>query len=79
MLELWSVQPTILLLDEPTGSLDKENSDNIMELLKKIHSLLNTTIIMVTHSYELAQQCSQIIFLKDGKINDEPKETKLMI
>lgn len=59
--------PKILLADEPTGNLDKENGKKIMELLKELNQK-GLTIIMVTHDEELAGQASRIIRMSDGKI-----------
>lgn len=61
-------EPKIIMLDEPTGNLDSKNSQAIMEILKKINSEKNTTIIQVTHSIENANYGNKIITLKDGEI-----------
>lgn len=59
--------PKILLADEPTGNLDRENGKKIMELLKELNRK-GLTIIMVTHDEELAGQASRIMRMSDGKI-----------
>ena len=59
--------PDILLADEPTGSLDNDNSIKVMEILKK-YNAMGKTIVIVTHDDEIAKQCDKIIFLKDGGI-----------
>lgn len=61
-------RPVILLADEPTGNLDSRNSRQIIELLHTINQRDNVTIVMVTHSQELAQECSRVINVKDGII-----------
>ncbi len=61
-------RPVILLADEPTGNLDSRNSRQIIELLHTINQRDNVTIVMVTHSQELAQGCSRVINVKDGII-----------
>ena len=62
--------PDILLADEPTGALDSETSNQIMEILKKIAK--EKLVIMVTHNSEIAKGYStRIIKLKDGKITDD--------
>lgn len=62
--------PEILLADEPTGALDTDTSDEIMQLLKEISS--NKLVIMVTHNQELASEYStRIISIKDGKITND--------
>lgn len=60
--------PKILLADEPTGNLDEETSETIHEIFKKINKELNQTIIVVTHSKELAAISEKSLFLKKGKI-----------
>lgn len=59
--------PEILVADEPTGSLDSQNSIDIMEILKDLHNKWRT-IIMVTHSLDTAEYADRIIYLSDGKI-----------
>jgi ABC-type lipoprotein export system ATPase subunit len=60
--------PEILFADEPTGNLDSENSRQIIQLFEKINQETGMTIILVTHSPELASHADRIIHLKDGKI-----------
>ena len=57
----------IILADEPTGALDEENGNNIIELLKDLNKA-GKTIIMVTHDLELAKIGNHRITMKDGKI-----------
>ena len=61
-------QPRLLLADEPTGNLDSANAVQIMELLQKISSQRRTTMLVVTHSEEVARITSRRIRLRDGKI-----------
>jgi len=63
-------EPSLLLADEPTGNLDSKTGQEIMKLFHKIHSQGNT-ILLVTHDREIADQAQRIIFLRDGKIEDE--------
>lgn len=60
-------QPTILLVDEPTGNLDSKNGDAVMELLNNLNKQ-GTTICMVTHDVRYAGHASRQIQLLDGKI-----------
>lgn len=60
--------PKIILADEPTGNLDEETSEMIHSLLRKINKEFNQTIIVVTHSKELANITSKILILKKGKL-----------
>ena len=63
--------PTIILADEPTGNLDSKSSDEIVALLKKSNKELNQTIIMITHTMEIAKVADRIIKIEDGKIVEE--------
>ena len=56
-------KPALLLADEPTGALDAETEAEIVALIKKINKETNTTIIIVTHDKEVADNCSRIITL----------------
>ncbi|CAJ1610759.1 ABC transporter ATP-binding protein [Clostridium perfringens] len=59
---------SIILADEPTGSLDYENGLKIMNLFKLLNEKYNKTIILVTHDENVANQAKQLIKMKDGKI-----------
>lgn len=59
--------PEILLADEPTGALDSKTGEEVMTLLKEIHSEGNT-LIMITHDKKIAEQAERIIEIKDGKL-----------
>ena len=61
-------RPRILLADEPTGNLDATNGAVIMELLFDLRDRHSATLIMVTHSSELAARCDRVIALNDGSI-----------
>ena len=67
-------KPLIIIADEPTGSLDKENSDNIMKLLKLANMLLGQTIILATHNEKIALVASRTIKMVDGKIESDIKK-----
>ncbi|MGL4732732.1 MAG: ABC transporter ATP-binding protein, partial [Fusobacteriaceae bacterium] len=60
--------PAILLADEPTGNLDEETSETIHNLFREINGKRGQTIIVVTHSKELANISDKTLFLKKGKI-----------
>ena len=64
----FATQPRILLADEPTGSLDMKSSKKITDLLFQLQQKNKTTLIIVTHSLELAKRCDRIIKLADGCI-----------
>ena len=63
--------PTIILVDEPTGNLDSKSSDEIIELLKKSNKEYKQTIIMITHNMEIAKCADRIIQIEDGRIVKE--------
>ena len=63
-------KPSIILADEPTGNLDSETSNDIMNLFSNIHQEGNT-IIIVTHEAEIANRAKRIIRLKDGEIEPD--------
>ena len=61
-------KPDIVLADEPTGNLDSESSEEVLRLLRESGERYNQTIIMITHSREIAETASRIIRMRDGKI-----------
>ncbi len=68
-------EPSLLLLDEPTGNLDRKNSNEIIEILKYFNYTSNQTIILVTHDESVALESDRIITIVDGKIaGDEINE-----
>lgn len=60
--------PSIILADEPTGALDTETGNLVMDLFLKIHSEEKRTIVLITHNDELAKKAQRIVTLRDGKI-----------
>jgi putative ABC transport system ATP-binding protein len=65
-------EPKVILADEPTGNLDSQTSEEIIDVLVKLNRNKGLTILMVTHDLETASQISdKIIRLKDGKIIEE--------
>lgn len=61
-------EPAILLADEPTGNLDSHSAGQVLELLQKIASQGNTTLLVVTHSDEVARLARRRIAMRDGSI-----------
>ena len=62
--------PAIILADEPTGNLDTENSQLVLDMFRELNQKYNQTIIMITHNPEAATVCSRIIRMRDGHIVD---------
>ena len=60
--------PRLLLADEPTGNLDSHMGEEILDLLKRLNSERNTTIVMVTHNRENAEQTDRTVRLFDGRV-----------
>lgn len=60
--------PAIILADEPTGALDSKTGHMVMDLFHKLHEEQGKTIVLITHSQELAQETERIVTLLDGNI-----------
>jgi putative ABC transport system ATP-binding protein/lipoprotein-releasing system ATP-binding protein len=67
------MEPEILFADEPTGNLDTENGEKVMDILLKINKEMNTTVVMVTHEPDFASMASRQIHLVDGQIDYDSK------
>ena len=63
--------PSIILADEPTGSLDSKTSRKIMDIFHQLNKEQGKTIVLITHSNELAKETDRIIPIKDGMIEEE--------
>ncbi len=64
-------EPQLLLADEPTGSLDIETGNKVMEIFFNVVERLKTPTILVTHNLELAKQCNRIVHLENGRISGD--------
>lgn len=63
--------PAIILADEPTGALDSETGRMVMDLFHQLHEERKKTIVLITHSPELARETERIVTLKDGAVISE--------
>ena len=63
--------PSIILADEPTGALDSKTGRLIMDIFHDLHKNHGKTIILITHSPELAEECQRVVTLSDGEIIKE--------
>ena len=62
--------PPLILADEPTGNLDSENSNNIVNLLLEMRKNYNTTLVFVTHDSSIASKCDRVIKISDGQFSN---------
>lgn len=62
--------PPILLCDEPTGNLDTDSGQQVLNALKNIRDQLQTTVIIVTHDMTIAEQADRVVILDDGRITE---------
>jgi putative ABC transport system ATP-binding protein len=69
-------RPSIILADEPTGSLDSRNSLAVLQILRNLNEKLCQTIVMITHNTEAASTAGRIIEMKDGQIINLGSEIK---
>lgn len=63
-------EPSIVMADEPTGNLDTQSGDEVMELLLKMNEERGTTLIIVTHDPEIAAYTQRVITIRDGLISE---------
>ena len=61
-------QPTVLLADEPTGALDSEGGEEILELFRRLHRDSGQTILLITHDHPVAAAASRLVRMRDGRV-----------
>ena len=66
-----SVYPPVLLADEPTGNLDTRTGEEILTLIRDVHTRLGCTVVIVTHDMTVAQSCQRTITLRDGRVVED--------
>src|SRR5262245_13364716 len=66
-----SVYPPILLADEPTGNLDTRTGEEILTLIRDLHTRLQSTVVIVTHDMNVAESCERTIALRDGRVVED--------
>ena len=62
------IEPDLLLADEPSGSLDEDTGDSVMELIFSLVSQKNKAMILATHNKQLASRCGKIYLLEHGQL-----------
>jgi ABC-type lipoprotein export system ATPase subunit len=61
-------RPAVLLADEPTGNLDSEASDLVLELIGRFHKELAQTIVLITHNEQVAARGDRLVRMRDGRL-----------
>lgn len=70
-------EPKMIVADEPTGNLDTKNSHELLRILKDLNEKEGITILMVTHDSMIASYAKKLLFLRDGKIDEEIEKGEL--
>jgi putative ABC transport system ATP-binding protein len=65
-------EPDVLLADEPTGNLDEQTRDEIMELLAGLHRDRGLTLVIVTHDSAVARRAQRRLILRNGTVSERP-------
>jgi putative ABC transport system ATP-binding protein len=68
--------PAIVWADEPTGDLDSQTSQDIMDLMRRLNKENQQTFVIVTHSLEIGSQCDRIVWMRDGRIVEDEQTEK---
>jgi len=63
-------KPKVLLADEPTGNLDTENSNAVLDILRRLNKQFQQTILMITHNPEAADFADRKVRMRDGRVVD---------
>lgn len=63
-----ATDPSIILADEPTGNLDTQSGEEIMQIFQELHREKGITLIMITHDPEIGEQAERVIWIRDGLI-----------
>jgi len=64
-------RPTVLLADEPTGNLDSEASDRVMDLVSRLHAETGQTVVLISHNEQVAARADRLIRMRDGRLLSE--------
>jgi lipoprotein-releasing system ATP-binding protein len=72
-----AMNPALILADEPTGNLDSETADTVIEMMRTVNRKDGTTFLIVTHNMDIAARCDRIIEVVDGQISGEKTDAAL--
>ena len=67
-------RPALVLADEPTGNLDTRTGEEIMKLFLDLHREEGVTLVLVTHEPDIGRQAQRILFIRDGRLQEERRE-----
>jgi putative ABC transport system ATP-binding protein len=70
------IQPTVLFADEPTGNLDQQTGENVIDILFRMNKEHGTTLVLVSHDLDLAERCDRIIRMEAGHIQSQYETAK---
>ncbi|HET6719797.1 MAG TPA: ABC transporter ATP-binding protein [Rhodocyclaceae bacterium] len=70
----FATNPTLILADEPTGNLDAETGQQVIDLMFSLNAELGTTLILVTHDESLAARCGRVLRMREGRLNEARDE-----
>jgi putative ABC transport system ATP-binding protein len=73
------LEPPIVLADEPTGNLDSQNGEHVLELLLRRHRESRTTLVMVTHDPQISERAERRIILRDGLVIEDALATPAVV
>ena len=65
-------EPPLLLADEPTGNLDSHCGADVLDLFDQLHAERGMTLIVITHSLEVAERAERIVWIRDGRVAEDP-------
>jgi putative ABC transport system ATP-binding protein len=68
-------EPQVLLADEPTGNLDSHSGAGVLDLFDQLHRERGMTLVVITHSLEVAERAERIIWIRDGHVVEQPVDT----
>ena len=68
-------KPVVLLCDEPTGALDSSTGIKVLEALERVNAEMGTTTVVITHNIDIANMAHRVLYMADGKISREERNT----